>query len=490
MPRDNEQYETDPLFFLRPAYWAPATASGGSSTLTRQKSTVKAMQDEGAYEPVGPELEAKLAVAIEDLRKVYGAGAGAVHALNGLAVNFYADQITAFLGHNGSGKTTCIGVLTGLFNADSGEARIHGKSVARDMKELYHVLGVCPQHDVLWPDLTVRDHLQLFAILRKGTRAGIDEEIDELIAQIGLAEKADSVSKSLSGGQKRKLSVAMALVGDPKVIFLDEPTAGMDTQTRRDVWELLARKKKGRCIVLTTHFMDEADILGDRVAVLSAGRLQAAGSSLFLKRRFGLGYHLTVALAPGADRHAVLAGVRAAGIAGAAVDVSKVVPEDATATERERVEEALLRGTGAGELELVVPLHAAPELPTALRRLDGTPGVKSYGLATPSLEEVRYFRGRRDRGRRRRLTDRPTDSTSRRSSSGCTARRRWRRRPARTGRTSTRAPPPPPPQSPRSSGRTTRSPAPWGRRRARGSASGSWSAGCWRRSAAGCGGWR
>ena len=186
-------------------------------------------------------------------------------------------------------------MLTGLFQATSGDAEMYGFSLKHDMREIRKLIGVCPQHDILFDKLTVKEHLELFgAIKGMSDSCTLDAEVASKIEDVGLEDKADTISEHLSGGMKRRLSLAIALMGNPKIIFLDEPTSGMDPQARRQVWELLERARGDKIIVLTTHFMDEADILGDRIAVMSHGRLQCVGSSLFLKSRFGLGYHLVL----------------------------------------------------------------------------------------------------------------------------------------------------------------------------------------------------
>lgn len=116
-----------------------------------------------------------------------------------------------------------------------------------------------------------------------------------MLEDIDLLDQKDQLSKTLSGGQKRKLSVAIAMIGDSKVVMLDEPTSGMDTSARRRLWEMLKRNKQGRIVILTTHYMDEADILGDRIAIMAEGKVVCTGSSLFLKNRFGVGYNLVIA---------------------------------------------------------------------------------------------------------------------------------------------------------------------------------------------------
>jgi ATP-binding cassette subfamily A (ABC1) protein 3 len=154
---------------------------------------------------------------------------------------------------------------------------------------------VCPQHNVLFDYLTVREHLELYAAFKGVTNRVIKAKVDKMLYEIELVDNQHQLAYTLSGGQRRKLSVAIALIGDAKVIMLDEPTSGMDTTTRRRFWEMLKQYKEGRIIILTTHYMDEADILGDRICIMAEGNVQCCGSSLFLKNRFGAGYNLVLA---------------------------------------------------------------------------------------------------------------------------------------------------------------------------------------------------
>ena len=215
---------------------------------------------------------------------------------------------------SGAGKTTTISMLTGLISATSGDATMYGKSIRDSMLDLRQSMGVCPQHNVLWDELTVEEHLVYFAGIKGVDADKVANEVNAIIREVGLVEKANAPSGALSGGQKRKLSVAIALIGDPKIVFLDEPTSGMDPFSRRSTWNLLkvrtahsirccvslvscalylttaavcARqsKAKGRITVLTTHFMDEADLLGDRIGIMSDGALRCLGSPMFLKHR-------------------------------------------------------------------------------------------------------------------------------------------------------------------------------------------------------------
>lgn len=155
-------------------------------------------------------------------------------------------------------------------------------------------MGVCPQHDILFPSLTVQEHLYLFAVFKGAPAATINQEVEQAIRDVDLWEKRFDYAKNLSGGQRRRLSVAIAFIGNSKLIYLDEPTSGMDTSARRYIWEMLKKYKSNRIIVLTTHFMDEADYLGDRIGIMGQGKLICCGSSVYLKNRFGIGYNLTI----------------------------------------------------------------------------------------------------------------------------------------------------------------------------------------------------
>lgn len=186
-------------------------------------------------------------------------------------------------------------MLTGLLQPTEGRAEVFGLDICNDIETVRQMLGVCPQHDVLFDHLTPEDHLRLFAAFKGTESSKIEKLVQAMLKDIDLVGQKDQLAKTLSGGQKRKLSVAIAMIGDSKVIMLDEPTSGMDTSARRKLWEMLKRNKAGKIIILTTHYMEEADILGDRIAIMAEGEVQCTGSSLFLKNRYGVGYNLVVA---------------------------------------------------------------------------------------------------------------------------------------------------------------------------------------------------
>ncbi|XP_051930370.1 phospholipid-transporting ATPase ABCA1 [Hippocampus zosterae] len=233
-----------------------------------------------------------LGVSISNLVKIYKKGAKL--AVNHLNLKFYEGQITSFLGHNGAGKTTTISILTGLFPPTSGTVYINGMDIRYNTDAIRRTLGVCPQHNVLFDFLTVEEHVWFYGRLKGMSEEEVKTQLDSWLEEVGLLNKRHEQTETLSGGMKRKLSVAIAFIGGSKVVVLDEPTAGVDPYSRRSIWDLLLKYRKDRTIILSTHYMDEAELLGDRIAIISHGRLCCCGSPLFLKSKLGSGYSLTV----------------------------------------------------------------------------------------------------------------------------------------------------------------------------------------------------
>ena len=181
-------------------------------------------------------------------------------------MNIYESQITAILGQNGAGKTTLISMMIGELKPTSGEIIIYDLNVKNpsDLRKLRTGFGVCLQQDILFDELTPIEHLEFFGRIKGLMNDNLNDEVEFLMTQLELTDLKNSISKNLSGGEKRKLCIAIALIGGSRVIFLDEPTSGIDAYSRRLVWSLLESFKKDRIIILTTHFMDEADVLSDR----------------------------------------------------------------------------------------------------------------------------------------------------------------------------------------------------------------------------------
>jgi ABC-type multidrug transport system ATPase subunit len=187
------------------------------------------------------------------------------------------------------GKSTTIGILSGLTPATSGDALINGLSVKNQISQIRSIIGICPQHDILFDDLTAREHICLYAGLKGVPASQWEPLIQERLQFVRLLSVADVHSGTYSGGMKRRLSLVISTIGDPNIIFMDEPTTGMDPVNRRHVWGFIEKFKKDRVIVLTTHSMEEADVLGDQIAIMSKGRLVAINNSIALKNKFGSG---------------------------------------------------------------------------------------------------------------------------------------------------------------------------------------------------------
>jgi ABC-2 type transport system ATP-binding protein len=225
-----------------------------------------------------------LPIECTDLRKTYD---GKVEAVAGLSLRIEAGECFGLLGPNGAGKTTTIEILEGLLQPTSGEVRIFGQSWDNNPRRLREWIGISLQETRLPEKLNVRETIELFASFYDEPRSA-----EEVMEEMQLTEKADSWVGKLSGGQKQRLAVATALVGNPRILFLDEPTTGLDPQSRRQLWEIVRGfQEKGGTVLLTTHYMDEAERLCDRLAIVDHGVIIAEGTPLELIDRLG-GHHV------------------------------------------------------------------------------------------------------------------------------------------------------------------------------------------------------
>lgn len=224
------------------------------------------------------------AVECRDLRKTYD---GKVEAVRGLSLAIQPGECFGLLGPNGAGKTTTIEILEGLLEPTSGEVSILGRSWKTNPREIREYIGISLQETRLSEKLTVRETIELFASFYSQPRS-----TDEVLSALQLNEKSDALVGKLSGGQKQRLAVATALVASPKVLFLDEPTTGLDPQSRRQLWEIIrAFQREGGTVLLTTHYMDEAERLCDRLAIVDHGQIIAEGTPADLIERLG-GHHV------------------------------------------------------------------------------------------------------------------------------------------------------------------------------------------------------
>ncbi|XP_070532576.1 ATP-binding cassette sub-family A member 2-like [Ptychodera flava] len=365
-----------------------------------QEEANRYVEEEPVHLPLG--------VCINGLVKVYKNSNKP--AVNKLSLNFYEGQITSFLGHNGAGKTTTMSILTGLIPPTAGTAVIYEHDIRTDMLQIRQSLGMCPQHNALFDKLTVEEHVWFYASLKESSSSDIDKEMDVLIKDIGLHKKRNSKVDTLSGGMQRKLSVAIAFVGGSRMVILDEPTAGVDPYARRAIWDLLLKYKHGRTIILSTHHMDEADMLGDRIAIIANGQLKCCGSSLFLKSTYGDGYKLTIVKKPAA-RNCVSMSMenlvefsdseddeedRRRARVRAEIERTKLVTDTKTKVTNfihRHISGAVLASENNHELSYILPSEAAKKgcfekLFEQLSEQQDELGVSSYGLMDTALEEV------------------------------------------------------------------------------------------------------
>jgi ABC-type multidrug transport system ATPase subunit len=316
-----------PWFCFKPSFWLSADPEMVESTEdafgTPTDEDVQSEAERVKQRSGGPMDEAA-AVEVRGLVKtfksrLYLPGGDEFTAVKGPWFEIKKNELFCLLGPNGAGKTTTINMLVGNLPPTAGQALEYGHAVSSPagMRAIRKIIGVCPQFDVQWGQLTAYEHLKLFGTLKGIAADKLDEEIKTRLSQVGLgykepwlcgddAEKAKAPNKvgsrvaTFSGGEKRRLSVAMALMGEPKIIYLDEPTTGMDPISRREVWNLINAAKDnvrypGRAVILTTHSMEEAEILGDRVSIICKGVMRCIGTSIRLKQRFGAGFTVTVA---------------------------------------------------------------------------------------------------------------------------------------------------------------------------------------------------
>ena len=206
----------------------------------------------------------------KNLQKVYKSSGGRStnKAIKNFSLAIRPGEIFGLLGPNGAGKTTLISMLTGLYPPNSGNAWVAGYDIKSEISQVQLQMGVCPQFDLLWPDLTIMEHLNFYARLKGISSKDEKTKVESAINEVFLEKFKDFKARQLSGGMKRRLSVAISLVGQPKIIFLDEPTTGLDPENRRQLWDILVRARGKRAMVLTTHSMEEADVLCSRIGII------------------------------------------------------------------------------------------------------------------------------------------------------------------------------------------------------------------------------
>ncbi|XP_061031488.1 ATP-binding cassette sub-family A member 6 [Eubalaena glacialis] len=364
LPYGNE-HRYSPLFFLN-----------SSSCFQHQRTDSKVIEKEvdpefpsdDYFEPVAPEFQGKEAIRIRNVKKEYKEKTGKVEVLKGLFFDIYEGQITAILGHSGAGKSSLLNILNGLSVPTEGSVTIYNKNLSemQDLEEIQKITGVCPQFNVQFDMLTVKENLRLFAKIKGIPPQEVEQEVQRILLELDIQNIQNNIATHLSEGQKRKLTIGIAILGDPQVLLLDEPTVGLDPFSRHRVWSFLKEHKADRVILLSTNFMDEADILADRKVILSSGRVKCAGSSVFLKRRWGLGYHLSLYRNETCD------------------------PEKITSLINHHIPDAKLKTESKEKLVYTLPVERTNKFPDLFSDLDKRSGlgVMGYDVSTSTLNEV------------------------------------------------------------------------------------------------------
>lgn len=324
-------------------------------------------------------------------------------AVHELSLSVKKGQMLALLGSNGAGKTSTMKVLYGVSPLSTGEARIFGMDVRSNMKEIRRTLGVCPQFDLLFPDLTAQEHIQLFCGIKGIPHNEILEITEQRLKHMKLYNVRDQRAGQYSGGMKRRLSVILSTLGDPKCVFMDEPTTGMDPVNKRYVWSFLEEFKKDRIIVLTTHSMEEADILADKIAIMAKGRLKAVGKSIRLKNKFGNGYHISMVIPRAIDTPSVKKEVEAACPSATLVEeeyIGAEAPPKKDNVEADDVAKSPEDGPeqpGGSSSRLVYEVSSVQDAKSLIEYLEkatkskqesATNPIASFGMSQTTLEDV------------------------------------------------------------------------------------------------------
>uniref|UniRef100_A0A8D2JF64 ATP binding cassette subfamily A member 8 n=1 Tax=Sciurus vulgaris TaxID=55149 RepID=A0A8D2JF64_SCIVU len=318
-------HRRSPLFFLKSSFWSRQPQA---DRVILEDEIDSSPSSNNSFEPMSPEFRGKEAIRIRNVTKEYKGKPDKIEALKDLVFDIYEGQITAILGHSGAGKSTLLNILSGLSVPTKGSVTIYNNKLSEinDLENIIKITGVCPQSNVQFDFLTVRENLRLFAKIKGIPPQEVEQEM----------------------------------------FLLDEPTAGMDPFTRHRIWNLLKERKTDRVILFSTQFMDEADILADRKVFLSKGKLKCAGSSLFLKKKWGIGYQLSLQLNEICAR------------------------EKITSLVKQHIPDAKLSAESEGKLVYTLPLETTYRFPELYMDLDSSPslGIENYGVSMTTLNEV------------------------------------------------------------------------------------------------------
>lgn len=350
-------------------WYFPVECFVNLSTTEDQTETEVLTEDEVRDRELSEIMKGNCSVVLSDVHKRYHGGGARKYAVSNLTMGFYENEITILLGENGAGKSTVIRMLSGHMAPSSGTIIVEGKEISARQRV---PVGICPQHNVLFPSLTVIEHLRMYGVLKnpKLSQAELEGSAMAMISDLRLEDKSEALASSLSGGMQRRLCIGIAFIAGSKTVILDEPTAGIDPFARRAIWDLVLKYKENRTIIIATHFMDEADILGDRVAILSEGMLKAIGTPLTLKKEYGSGYRISVSLRTDSECF-----------------------NEFQAWLKNYGDDVVVLNYNGKEAELGLPGWSTPQMEEMLAHLDRRHNyldfpVKEYSLNDTTLEEV------------------------------------------------------------------------------------------------------
>ena len=340
-------------FCFQPSYWCPPESEIKGGT----KSSDSLVEDLPANHSAG--------FRVSNIIKEFKVKGEAKRAVDDLSFTAVQNEITVLLGHNGAGKSTTMNMLTGMLQADRGDCYVGDINVAKEISKARRTIGLCPQHNILIKELTVKEHFLFFAQLKGYSKAQAQKEIETLVEEVQLNEKMDVMSSALSGGMKRKLSLGIAVCGGSRHLILDEPSSGIDVTARRELWSILEKYRKSTTMLISTHYMDEAEALADRIVIISKGQLKCAGSTTFLKKALGDGYKLTLSLRESCNTDEIDAFIK------------------------QKTPEARQDKLIGSEAEYTLPFESAPKFPELFRSIDGSNiGIDSYGASITTLDEI------------------------------------------------------------------------------------------------------
>jgi ABC-type multidrug transport system ATPase subunit len=308
------------------------------------------------------------AVVIQNLRKQYPGATKA--AVVQLTLRMEYGEVFGLLGPNGAGKTTALSMMSGGLVPSAGTCHVAGYSVTTDVKKVNQVLGFCPQFDVVWDDMTVYQHLAFYSRLKGVPAAKLSVAVQQAAEKVQLdGDALHQTASTLSGGMRRRLSLGISLLADPPVVYLDEPTTGLDPETRREVWDIVQKEQEGgRCMVITTHSMEEADTLCTRIGIMAKGLLRCIGTQQHLKDRFGDGYKLSLQTESASNTDQVIEFLKQEVCTGCSL-TTKLTPTSFTfALPKAQVNVAQIFNT--------------------MERNKARLGVQNWGITQASLEEV------------------------------------------------------------------------------------------------------